>query len=707
VDTDRGEHGSGAMSSAGVLSRLSVGRDAARGPTRLVVDRTARVLWVPFTIACIALVVVDAATRFNGISRLTADVPTGWTPATLDAALGRLGLTPTAYAGFDLVLVAVGAAAWFGAAGLVVWRGWSHPMAKLTSYFLVLFGTTWMIEPERLPAAIRTEVRFLDSLSWAAFVLFFLLFPSGRFSPRWLRWPVLLLFTVSVIAALVAPTSTRGSHFALWLCGLAAAASVQAWRYRAVSTPVQRRQTRWLVFGFSAAVLAVATLYGTAGLLGIKPPSASALVVELAGQTLGMLLFLPIPLAVVIGMTRHGLWDIDLLVNRALLYGGLSLSVAAAYGLAVGSGLLAAGGRGLAASMLIGLIVAVLFNPARSSLQSAVNRLMYGQRDEPYRLLTQMGAQLEGTAEPATLLTSITESVTQGLRLPYAAIFAFRPNGPSLAAESGHPSAHLITIPLVHQGVTVGELRVAARTGEEELGLTDRRLLSDLARPVAASVRALVLTAQLQAARERLVVGREEERRELRRELHDSLGPTLATYRLKLGTVRTLLAAGETSDATGILRDLEAEMSSSVDVVRSLAYQLRPPVLDDLGLVEALRSVATDVTSPRISMRVVGALGELPAAVEVAAYRISLEALANVRRHAEARVCALVLEADRSLTITITDDGRGMPPGVHHGVGLRSMRERAEELGGTLSIDRPADGGTRVVAVLPCGSAQP
>jgi signal transduction histidine kinase len=542
-------------------------------------------------------------------------------------------------------------------------------------------------------------------LSWAAFGCFFLLFPSGRFAPRWLFWPVSVLGGASLLAALVAPSAMAGSYFVTWLCILAAAAAAQIWRYRTASNTLERRQMRWLVFGFSATVLSVVILYGIAGLLGASPPSVGALVVELAGQTLGILLFLPIPLAVVIGMTRHGLWDIDLLVNRALVYGALSLMVATVYGLAISAGLLAAGGRGLAVSILIGMVVAVFFNPARSALQGAVNRLMYGDRDEPYSLLARMGGHLEGASEPTALLGSIVETVTQGLRLPYAAIVAFEADGSSLAAEAGRAGDDVVALPLVHHGTLVGELRIVPRAGEGTLSQADRRLLEDLARPVAASVRALALTAELQRARERLVVAREEERRELRRELHDSLGPTLASHRLKLGTVRKLLAAGDTKDANDALRELEAELSASVDAVRALAYQLRPPVLDELGLVEALHSLAAEAASPVVSVRVAGAVEDLPAAVEVAAYRISHEALTNVRRHAAARSCEVALDADSDLTIVITDDGRGIHPDVRHGVGLNSMRERAEELGGSLSIEGPAGGGTRVVAVLPCHGA--
>ncbi len=704
-----GGNGPGAVTATGVPARPRTGRDGVPAEAaRLLVGRLARVAWVPVSVLCATLIAVDAAIRYGAVSRLSLGVPEGWTAATLTGALRQLGLTPGVYAGFGLAIAVVSGIVWFASATLVVWRGWTNPMAGYTAYFLVVFGTTWLFEPERLPAGIRPAVRLLDVLSWTGFVLFFFLFPSGRFAPRWLRWPVPALLAVSVAMQLAAPAEPPGSQIALWLCILAAAAAVQVWRYRAVSGLMERRQTRWLVFGFCGTLLAVLTLFGVAALLPIRPPAAGALVYELAGQALGALLFLPIPLAVVIGMTRHGLWDVDVLVNRALVYGGLSALVVVVYGLAVATGLAVAGGRGLAVSVLTGTLVAVLVNPARAALQRAVNRLMYGERDEPYRLLARLGDRLESIAEPGPLLASIVDTVTEGLRLPYAAIAVFRAGGDrSLAAESGARCAPVVRLPLVHHGMTVGELQVAPRAGEDDLSRADRRVLEDLARPVAVAVRALALSEELQRARERLVVAREEERRRLRRDLHDGLGPVLAAHRLKLGNARTFLIVGDAGAAVRILRELDVELGRSVDAIREMAYHLRPPVLDELGLVEALRAAAAEVPSPpRVSVNIAGAIPDLPAALEVAAYRISGEALANVVRHADAQNCEISLRADAGLTITIADDGRGLPAGPR-GVGLTTMRERAEELGGTLAVETGCGGGTRVVAALPFPGGPP
>ena len=330
----------------------------------------ARVVWVPVALMCATIVAVDAVRRYSAVSELSVTVGPGWTPAGEAAALRRLGLSPADYAVIGFVLAVVGGLVWFGAAALVTWRGWTSRFGWLTAYFLVLFGTSWLIEPSRLPVGIRPVARWMDAVSWACFLLFFFLFPSGRFAPRWLRWPVPLLLLAGLVVQLVAPDGQPGSQLVLWLFPLAVAAAAQIWRYRAISGPMERRQSRWLVFGFAGTLCGVLTLLGVGALFRVRPPTAGALVYELVGQSLGALLFLPIPLAVMIGMTRHGLWDVDVLVNRVLVYGSLSALITAVYGLAVGTGLVVARGRGLAISVLVGALVAVLFNPARSALQS-------------------------------------------------------------------------------------------------------------------------------------------------------------------------------------------------------------------------------------------------------------------------------------------------------------------------------------------------
>jgi signal transduction histidine kinase len=210
------------------------------------------------------------------------------------------------------------------------------------------------------------------------------------------------------------------------------------------------------------------------------------------------------------------------------------------------------------------------------------------------------------------------------------------------------------------------------------------------------------LAGELQQSRERLVTAREEERRRLRRDLHDGVGPTLASLVQRLDAVSRLVPR-DPEAAISLLVDLKAHTRATVADIRQMVYALRPPALDELGLVSAIREHAAQHLEPT-ALRVTldaPALPALPAAVEVAAYRIVLEALTNVARHAGAQICAVRLTCGADLVVEIIDDGRGLPDGVLAGVGIASMRERAAELGGECLVGRGPSGGTRVWARLP------
>jgi signal transduction histidine kinase len=249
------------------------------------------------------------------------------------------------------------------------------------------------------------------------------------------------------------------------------------------------------------------------------------------------------------------------------------------------------------------------------------------------------------------------------------------------------------------------------------------RLLEDLARQVEVAVHAVSLTADLQRSRERLVSTREEERRRLRRDLHDGLGPTLGALTLGLDTARLALTQDDAKAVDALLLELKCQTQDAVSDVRRLVYGLRPPALDDLGLVPAIRQQATnhgtlaeEVPNGEASWRPNGDNGlvfsvevlddppPLPAAVEVACYRIAQEAITNASRHSGAKSCRLSLSLERTdstLRLEIADDGTGIPDDRSAGVGMSSMRERAEELGGTLTVGALPEGGTRVLATLP------
>jgi signal transduction histidine kinase len=405
---------------------------------------------------------------------------------------------------------------------------------------------------------------------------------------------------------------------------------------------------------------------------------------------------------------RYRLFDIDIIINRTLVYGSLSASVIVLYALLVGGlGALLNTQGNFAISLAATGLVAVLFSPLRERLQRGVNRLMYGERDDPYGVLSRLGRRLEGTLAPEAALSTIVETVAQALKLPYAAIALKQDDGGfAVAAEYGTPVSDPVVLPLAYQRESVGQLVLAPRAPGETFSSSDRRLLGDLARQTGVAVHAVRLTADLQRSREQLVKAREEERRRLRRDLHDGLGPRLASFTMMSEAARDLVP-NDPARAQEMMECLAEQAQAAVADVRRLVYALRPPALDALGLMGALRSqmIHQDHNGLLIATYGPEELPALPAAVEVAAYRIALEALTNVVRHAEARNCMVHLGMNEKLSelrLEVEDDGRGIEENRRAGVGLTSMRERAEELGGSCTVEAVPSGGTRVRAFLPC-----
>jgi signal transduction histidine kinase len=429
---------------------------------------------------------------------------------------------------------------------------------------------------------------------------------------------------------------------------------------------------------------------------------------------LSSLLVIPsIPIATGIAILRFRLYDIDLIINRTLVYGALSVIVVGLYILVVASlGALLQAQGSLFASLLAAGLVAVLFAPLRDRLQRAVNRLMYGQRDDPYKVLSSLGERLEATLAPNAVLPTIVESVAQALKLPYAAITLKRSaEGESVkVAEYGKKSAgEPLVVPLSYQQETVGELILSARSPGESFSNSDLRLLGDLAHQAGVAAHAVHLATELQRSRERLVTAREEERKRLRRDLHDGVGPQLAALTLKLETTRNLLSHDPKTAA--LLGELTEGARATVSDVRRSVHALRPPALDELGLIPALREGAAQYgqNGLRVSVEAPESLPPLPAAVEVATYHIAQEAMTNVVRHAGASTCSIRITLDEEagvLHLEVEDDGRGVGEDHKAGVGTHSMRERAEELGGRCTIEALPLRGTLVSVELPCWTAR-
>jgi signal transduction histidine kinase len=425
----------------------------------------------------------------------------------------------------------------------------------------------------------------------------------------------------------------------------------------------------------------------------------------LPANYLSVLTALAVPICTYIAILRYNLYDIDVVINRTLVYGALTACVVGIYVLAVVAlGYLFQAQGNLVVSLSATGLVAVVFQPLRGRLQRGVNRMMYGERDDPYAVVSRLGKRLEAAVEPEAVLPTAVETIAQALKLPYAAILLEEEGQFRTAAAYGSPTDEPEVLPLVYQREEIGRLVLSPRAKGEVFSDADRGLLEDLARQAEVAVHAVRLTDDLQRSRERLVATREEERRRLRRDLHDGLGAQLAGLSVQAGTLRRLIPQ-DPEAADGLVVELREELRSAISDIRRLVYDLRPPALDDLGLAEALQRLAerygSEGEQPRVSVEAPQELPILPAAVEVAVYRIAQEALTNVARHAKANSCVVRLSVNHDVTLEVVDDGVGIPAGRSAGVGLSSMRERASELGGSCVVQSVPEGGTRVLVRLP------
>jgi signal transduction histidine kinase len=418
------------------------------------------------------------------------------------------------------------------------------------------------------------------------------------------------------------------------------------------------------------------------------------------------LLFLPLPTVIAASLLRGEFLDIRATLNRALVYivtTGLLLGVYVGLVELVAA---AANRTGIVSTLPATAVVAILFAPLRARVQRGVEGLLYGDRGQPAHVLATLGARLQVAVPPGEILSAITDTIATTLRLPYVALTLAGDPG-SLACERGEPPGRIEQFPLIQRGEIVGELLVGVRAGQHRLAASDRALLADLAPHLSATVHATALVTELAANRTRLAVAREDERAQLRQDLHDRLGSRLVGLSLQLdATARS----AEGSPLAGPLARLSDDIAATLVEVRRLSRGLRPAELDELGLVAAIRAAVTRLTieddaatwHPDVTAAV--HMPFLTADVEAAAYQIAVEAMTNSYRHSggnHAHVRIAVDPSSTKLVVEIADDGHGIDQSPNGGIGIRSMHERASAVGGSLRITSPNHSGALVRAELP------
>jgi len=641
-----------------------------------------------------------------------------------------------------LILVAIDVLftlGFYASALILLWKGAREPVGLLAALAMLAFGTTFPSLVNVVTAHGSFAYYWFQSLSaigWMSIALFCLLFPTGRFVPAWSKYAMLMIAAVNLAnlfnGSQIWSRLPHSELFTLiWFLSFTALLIyAQIRRFRSHSSPAERQQTKWVVYGVAIAFVgfvAISILFDPSFYDG----KASSFIYLNAGLHLSLS---ALPATLTIAVLRRRLWDINPLVNRTLLYGTLTLCVALLYaGVVLYLGKLLREWNPFVVSLIATGLVAAAFAPLKEWLQRRVNRLMKGRHDDPYAVLLELGNRLLEPLAPDAMVKALAVQVQGALRLPYVGIAIEIEGEETFIAEAGERREGLDVhaFPIVYRGRSLGSLYALSRSSGEAFTADDERFMELLLRhagPLVNNADMLQgmrrLTEDLRESREKLVLAREEERRRIRNNLHDELAPRLAGLALKTATARKVVER-EPAAASAILDDLGRDIRSSVSDIRALVNDLRPPALDEFGLIGAIRMRVDELSKTagaraaaeggdRWTVFEVDAPPELPplrAAVEVAAYRIVTESAVNAWKHAEASVCRVTIdiEPEGRLIVEVSDDGVGVGapklPGwsgqAGGGIGLVSMRERAAEIGGEFAIGRGEGGGTRVWAALP------
>ncbi len=583
-------------------------------------------------------------------------------------------------------------------------------LADMVANFLTSYAVVGLVSrPGSLPGAALAS--WVAAWAWvpgfiALVVWLPLLFPDGRPPSSWWRplawsgWVTVALLVTAVVPAFDdrGPALLEGAvelpGWALrcaeiagwgfrWLPWLALASLVPRYLRADADT---RTQIRWFVVASVSIALVVADelVKLPAWLLTLNAPPW-------------------VPAAIAVAVLRHRLYNIDVVVRRSIVYGGLLAGVVGVYIGVVGAFSALFGVDGIGPSLVATALVAVAVQPVRQRLERVAERLVYGGQRDTRVALSSLDAHLRDAVGNDDAVAGICRAVVDASRAPWVRLELS--DGSTATAGDGEGIGEVV--PLEHRGERVGILVVGVDAGEAALGRATRRVVDELTPVLSATAHAVALSGEVRRSREQLVGAREEERRRLRRDLHDGLGPSLAGITMEIQAARNLLDVDRVA-AVEMLSAAEGWAKEAIGEVRRVVYGLRPPVLDQLGLVRALQEHASVLTTGKDGSRLAiavesrGDVASLPAAAEVAAYLIALEALTNVARHAQARRCTVRIETGDELVVEVVDDGTGVAELAHAGVGLSSMRERAEELGGELRIEVPhASKGTRVQARIP------
>jgi signal transduction histidine kinase len=592
--------------------------------------------------------------------------------------------------------------------------------------------------------------------SWAWIIPFgftgtlvLLLFPDGRLPSR--RWRPFAFF-LGILAAFVVVAFALGKP-TFWLGAVDNPAYIPFLRavYRTANVPlawllfvvavvgsvvslvvrfrgadrIQRQQIKWFVFG--ATFLGVQFLVQAVLEIAGANDSLAYQIIEAGGALIGLML---LAVGAGIGILKHRLFDIDIVINKTLMYGALAVFVTAVYlGLVVGVGAVIGSRGNLLLSVLATALIAVGFQPIRERARRLANRLVYGKRATPYEVLSEFSERVGGTYDLEDVLPRMARTLGEGTGATRAEVWLRV--GPELRRTAAWPPSDLAVAPVMledgelpalldadrstavrHRGDLLGALALS-KPANDPVTPGEEKLLEDLASHAGLVLRNVRLTADLEArlqdlreSRQRLVSAQDEERRRLERNIHDGAQQQLVALAVKLRLVETL-AARDPDRAAAMAAEAKAELQDALDDLRDLARGIYPPLLADQGLRAALESQVRKASVP-VTVHADG-IGRYPQEAEAAAYFCVLEALQNVAKYAEASAVTVRLgQENGELVFAVTDDGRGFDPATTpQGSGLQNMRDRLEALGGSVEVVSEPGRGTTVTGRIPVEAEEP
>jgi signal transduction histidine kinase len=664
-------------------------------------------------------------------------------------ALGHEALTNPDADLFFGIISTIGSVLYVGIGLLIAVRarnvlGWYLVVVGL-SYGLLAFGTAYgaagiVTFPGSLPAAVEVSTAlgnlWIVALVSLTFVL--LLFPNGRPpSPRWrpVQWMTIGGAAATYILFLLKPApvepvvgTTVPNPFAIeslsWFTGPALVAA--AWvtvigvvgcfaglivRFRHGDAEL-RQQIKWL--GLVAAAGAVCILTTLVSLIACHCDESALGVVMII--LLFIVILAGVPAAIAVALFKYRLYDLDLVVSKALVYGILAALFTLVYvALVIGVGAIV-GDRGNSfLTIVTAVAIAVAFQPVRERVRHLANRIVYGRRATPYEVLSEFSDQVATAYAPEDVLPRMAQILASGTGASSARVWLrfgeeLRPaatwpeNGsaPPVALEDGRPGGFgegEDGVEVRHLGELLGALSVTMPPSDP-MNPSKERLVRDLAAQAGLVLRNVRLIEELRASRRRIVTAQDERAKRLERNLHDGAQQQLVALGVQLALARRL-AERDAPEVAGTFDTLQQAATDALENLRDLARGIYPPLLADQGLVVALEGQARKAALP---VEVEGeGIGRYPQEVEAAVYFCCLEALQNVAKYANAS-SARVRLADRDGTITfeVNDDGAGFDP-EHSplGTGLQGMKDRLEALGGSLSIESSVGAGTEVSGSIP------